>query len=162
VNNKKYRKWCTFVLPLLFITLMSYLCSEWTPNFQIIYFMFDWSIYRLFVLNSAWKRDSLQIMTFVYVCSTWNLVERKTRSETWITRNYKLVSHFLFNNTYCLLVITINTKCPNQVFYVWLFDLQTLCLKHVLETSLSPNDDIRKCLLDMKNGWSLKRVLRRE
>jgi hypothetical protein len=69
------------------ITLMAYLCSQWTPNFQIKYFMLDWSIYKLFVLNSARKRDSLQIMTFVYVCSTRNLVERKTRSDTWMTRN---------------------------------------------------------------------------
>jgi hypothetical protein len=68
------------------INLMAYLCSHWTPNFQIKYFMFDWSIYRLFVLNSAWKRD-LQIMKFVYVCSTWTLFERKTRSEMWMTRN---------------------------------------------------------------------------
>jgi hypothetical protein len=59
------------------ITLMAYLCSQWTPNFQIKHFMFDWSIYRPFELNSAWKRDTFQIMIFVYVCSTWNLIELK-------------------------------------------------------------------------------------
>jgi hypothetical protein len=88
VNNKKSRKWCKLVLLYYLITItMAYLCSQWTPNFQIKYFMFDWSIYRLFVLNRAWKRDTLQIMTFAYLCSTWTLVERKTRSETCITRN---------------------------------------------------------------------------
>jgi hypothetical protein len=87
VNNKKCRKWCKFVSPLLLITLMDYLCSQWTPDVQIKYLMFDWSIYRLFVLNSCWNRDSLQIMIFVYVCSTWTLVELKTRFETWITSN---------------------------------------------------------------------------
>jgi hypothetical protein len=65
------------------ITLMAYLCSQWKPNVQIKYFMFDWSIYRLYVLNRAWKRVSLQIMIFVYVCSTWSIVELKTRFETW-------------------------------------------------------------------------------
>jgi hypothetical protein len=36
---------------------MGYLCSQWTSNVQIKYFMFDWSIYRLFVLNRSWNRD---------------------------------------------------------------------------------------------------------
>jgi hypothetical protein len=40
------------------ITLMAYLCSKRTPNVQIKYFMFDWSSYRLFVLNRSWKRDA--------------------------------------------------------------------------------------------------------
>jgi hypothetical protein len=69
------------------ITHMANLCSRTIPNVQIKYFMFDWSIYRLFVLNTVWKRDSLQMMIFVYVCSTWGIVELKTRFETWITRN---------------------------------------------------------------------------
>jgi hypothetical protein len=63
------------------ITLIAYLCS------QIKYFMFDCLIYRLFVVNTAWKHDSIQMMIFVNVCSTWNMVELKTRFETWITRN---------------------------------------------------------------------------
>jgi hypothetical protein len=62
------------------ITLMAYLCSQWTPNVQMKYFMFDCSIYRLFVPNTSWKRDSLQVMIFVYVCSTWGMFEiKKTR-----------------------------------------------------------------------------------
>jgi hypothetical protein len=46
----------------------------------------------------------------------------------------------------------MDTKFLNQVFYVWLVDLQTICAKYGLETWFSPNDDIRKCLLDMKHG----------
>jgi DNA-directed RNA polymerase subunit RPC12/RpoP len=69
------------------ITLRAYLCSQSAPNVQIKYFMFDSSMYRLFVLNRSWKRDSLQMMIFVYVCSTCSVVELKTRFETWITRN---------------------------------------------------------------------------
>jgi hypothetical protein len=63
------------------------LCSPWAPNVEIKYFMFDWSIYRLFVLNRGWKLDFLQMMIFVNVCSTCNIVEQKTRFETRITRN---------------------------------------------------------------------------
>jgi hypothetical protein len=69
------------------ITLMASPCSERTPNVQIKFCMFERSIYRSFVPNTSWKRESLQIMIFVYVCSTWNVVELKTRFETWITRN---------------------------------------------------------------------------
>jgi hypothetical protein len=54
------------------ITLMAYLCSQSTPNFQNMYFMFEWWFYRLFVLNMGWKRDSLQIIIFVNVCLTWS------------------------------------------------------------------------------------------
>jgi hypothetical protein len=72
---------------LLLITLMAYLCLQWTPDVQIKYLMFDWSIYRLFVLNRGWNCDSLQIMIFVYVCSTWKLFELKTRFEMWVTSN---------------------------------------------------------------------------
>jgi hypothetical protein len=69
------------------IILTAYLCSQWTPNVQINYFMFDWSVYRVFVLNRRWKRDSLQIMLLVYVCSKCRIVELKTRFETLIIWN---------------------------------------------------------------------------
>jgi hypothetical protein len=49
-------------------------------------------------------------------------------------------------------MLTTNTKHPNQVFYVWKVDLQTICAKYGLETWLPPNDDIRTYLLDMKHG----------
>jgi hypothetical protein len=86
-NKKKCRKRCKFASPLIFITLMSYLCSQWTPNYHMKYFMLDRSIYRLFVLNRGWTRESLQIMIFVYVCSTWTLIELNTCFETWVTKN---------------------------------------------------------------------------
>jgi hypothetical protein len=87
VNNKKWRKWFK-VFPLsYFKTLMAYQCSQWTQNVQINYFMFELSIYRIFVLNMGWKPDTLLIMIFVNVSSTWSIVELKTRFETWITRN---------------------------------------------------------------------------
>jgi hypothetical protein len=59
------------------ITVMAYLCSQWTPNIQIKYLMFRWSIYRLLVLSRGRIRECLQIIIFVYVCSTWSIVELK-------------------------------------------------------------------------------------
>jgi hypothetical protein len=130
VNNKKWRKWYSFVSPFLFNTLMAYLSSQNTSIVKIKYFMFDWAIYRLFVLNTSWKRDSQQMMIFVNFCSTWSMVELKTRFETWIIRNdVNAVSLFppsLFNNTNGLTVLTMVTKCANQVFYVRLVDLQII------------------------------------
>jgi hypothetical protein len=69
------------------ITLVAYLCSQRAPNAQINYFMLDCSIYTLFVLNRGRKHDALQIMIFVYVCSTWSIGQHNKRFETWITRN---------------------------------------------------------------------------
>jgi hypothetical protein len=65
---------------------------------------------------------------------------------------YNFILTLLFNNTYGLPVITRNTKYPNQLFYVWLVDLQFTCTKYGLETLISRNDDICKCVLDMKHG----------
>jgi hypothetical protein len=61
------------------------------------------------------------------------------------------VSRFLYNNTYVLTVLKMDTKCPDQVFYVWLVELHTICAIYGLETWFSPNADIRKYLLDMKH-----------
>jgi hypothetical protein len=69
------------------IILMAYLCSQRTQNVQIKYFIFDWSIYSLFVLNTGWKRDSIKMMVFENICSSWSMVEIKTRFEKWLTRN---------------------------------------------------------------------------
>jgi hypothetical protein len=92
------------------ITLMANLCSRTTPNFEIKYFMFDWLIYRLFVLNRGWKLDFLQMMIFVYVSTTWGIVELKTRFETWITRNdVNIVS--LCHPSY---LITLKLTCAHK------------------------------------------------
>jgi hypothetical protein len=68
------------------ITLMASLCTQRTFKVQIKYFMFECSIYRLFVTNRCSKRDSLQILIFEYVCSAWGIIELKTHFDTWITR----------------------------------------------------------------------------
>jgi hypothetical protein len=68
------------------ITIMAYLCSQRTSNISINHFMFDWSIYRILVLNRGWKRVSCHVMIFQYVCSRWCIVELKTCFEALITR----------------------------------------------------------------------------
>jgi hypothetical protein len=50
----------------------------------------------------------------------------RTKNAYWDVNNMKwrkwckFDSPFLFNNTYGLPVLTMDTKCPNQVFYDWL------------------------------------------
>jgi hypothetical protein len=105
------------------ITLMVYLCSQWNSDFQIKYFMFDWSIYRLFVLNRGWKRDSLHIKIFEFVSSTWNKVEQKTRFETWISRNdVNGVSLFHLSYLITLMVYQCSQRTPNVQMKYFMFD----------------------------------------
>jgi hypothetical protein len=66
-NCVNYLYWFLFSY---LITVLAYLCSQCAPLVHINYFMFYWSMCRIFVLNTckAWKRDSVQIKIFVYVC----------------------------------------------------------------------------------------------
>jgi hypothetical protein len=105
------------------ITLMFYQCSKRAPIVQTKYFMFDWSIYRLFVIDWVWKSDSLQIMIFVNVCSTWDIVQLRTRFETWITWNdVNAVS--LFHSSYLirLLPYLYSQRTPNVQIKYFIFD----------------------------------------
>jgi hypothetical protein len=77
----------------------------------------------------------------------WDVNNRKWR--TWC----KIVSLFLCNNTYGLPMLTMDTKCTKQVFYVWLVDLHNICVKQGLETGLTPNNVISICLPDMEHRW---------
>jgi succinate-acetate transporter protein len=105
------------------ITIMPYMCSQWAPNIQHNYFMFGWSIFTLFVLNRAWKRDSHQIMIFVYICSRLNIVELKTRYETWITLNdVKGVSLFHLSYSITLMVYLRSQQTPNVQIKYFMFD----------------------------------------
>jgi hypothetical protein len=111
------------------IKLMACLFSQRTLNVQIKCFMFDWSVEIIFVLKSDWKCDSPQIMIFVNVCWTWSMVNLKTPFEIWITRNVVSGVSLFHLYYHALPVITKVTKCPHQVFYVWLVDLHTICAK---------------------------------
>jgi hypothetical protein len=86
VNNRKWYKWCKFVSLFLYNNGLPLLTMDTNCPNQV-FLVFDCSIYRRFVLNRGWKLDTLEIIIFVQVCSAWNIVELKTRFETWITRN---------------------------------------------------------------------------
>jgi hypothetical protein len=105
------------------ITLIGHLRSRKTPNVQIKFIMFDWSIHCLFVLNMVWKRDSLQMMIFVYVCSTSGIVELNTRFETWITTNdVNSVSLFHLSYLITLMVYLCSQRTPNDRIKYFKFD----------------------------------------
>jgi hypothetical protein len=73
-------------------------------------FMFVRSIYRLFVLNWGSKLNSLEMMIFVNVCSSWSMVQIKTRFQTSITRN-DVNGVSLFHLTY---LITLMASCAHS------------------------------------------------
>jgi hypothetical protein len=97
---------CLFHLSYL-ITLMAYLCTQRIPNVHVEYFMIESSIYLLFVLISAWKRDSLLMMIFVNVWLTWRIFELNSRFVTWITRN-DIIGVNLFHLCY------LSNTCPTS------------------------------------------------
>jgi hypothetical protein len=101
------------------ITLMAYLCSQRTPKVQTRYFMFEWSIYHQFVLNIGWKRVSIQMIIFVNICSTWSIVELKTRFEPWTKVNdVNGVSLFHLSYLVTLMAYPCSQWTPNvQVKY---------------------------------------------
>jgi hypothetical protein len=158
VNNKKWRKRCKFVSPSLFYNThgLPVLTMDTNSPNQIFYV-------SLVDLQKFCAKQGLETWLFpnndIRIC----LLDMKyswTKNAFWDVNNKKwrkwckFVSPFLINNTYGLLVLTMGTKCPNQVFYVWLVDLQTICAKWVMETWLSPNNDIGICLPDMRHSWT--------
>jgi hypothetical protein len=123
---------CLFKLSYL-ITLMAYLCSHWTPKVQINYLKFDWSIYRLFVLNRDFKLVSLKIMIFAYICLSRGIAELKTRFETWITKN-DVNGVTLFNISYLITIMAslahngLQVSKINDVNWVRLYHLPYLII----------------------------------
>jgi hypothetical protein len=120
--KKRFKSWKTrkvvngaslFHLSCL-ITLMTYLCSHRTSNVQIKYFIFNWPIYRIFVLNTGWKQVSIQMMIFVNVSCTWGMIDLKTRFETWLTRNdVNGVSLFHLSYLTTLMAYQCSHRTPN-------------------------------------------------
>jgi hypothetical protein len=113
------------------ITPMAYLCSQWTPNVQIKYFTFAWSIYRLIVINRAWKLDSLQIIIFVTLCSILGIGELKTPFDPWITKSNVIgVSLFHLSYLITLLASVCSQRTPmSKSSILCLVDLQPNCAK---------------------------------
>jgi hypothetical protein len=101
------------------ITPIDYLCPEKTTNIQIKFFMFLWTIYRLFMLNMGFKSESLQIMILVSVWSTCSVVEIKTQFETLKARNVENgVSLFHLSYLITLMAYVWSLLTPNvQINY---------------------------------------------
>jgi hypothetical protein len=137
---------------------MAYLCSQKntkSPNQLFYVWLFDLqTICSKFGLE-PWASPNYVIRNYLLDMKHgwtknmfWDVNNKKWR------KRCKFVSPFLFNNIYGLPVLKMDTKCPNQVLYVCFVDLQDICVKYGLETWFSPNNDIRKWLLDMKHGWT--------
>jgi hypothetical protein len=96
-----------FHFPYL-ITLLAYLCSQMARLVQIRYFMFDWTIYRIFVLNYAWKRYSLEMLIFVCL---YDMQPRwlKTRFRIWIAWN-GVNGAYTFHLSYLITVLALYIK----------------------------------------------------
>jgi hypothetical protein len=158
VNNKKWCKWCKFVSPFLFnntyglpvLTIdtksLNQVIYVWLVDLQSI--CAKWEV-------ETWSSPNDDIRKYLLYKKNnwtkylfWDVIKKQRRK--W----GKFVCPLLFNNTYDLPVFITDTKYPNQVLYVSLVDLQTICAKNGLEKCFSPNDDIRKFFVDMKDGWT--------
>jgi DNA-directed RNA polymerase subunit RPC12/RpoP len=107
------------------------MCSKLSPILEIMYCMFDCSIYRIVILTTGRRRNFLQ-MIFVYVCSTCSVLEIKTRLETWKARievNVVYWFHICYLVTVLALVIKL-TGAPNRYqlskSVIRFFNLQTI------------------------------------
>jgi hypothetical protein len=137
------------------ITLMAYLCSQWTPTVQIKYFMFDWSIYRPFALNSCWKLHSLQIMIFENVSSAWRIVELKTRFEAWIIRNdVSGVSLFHLSYLITLMAYLWSQWTPTFQIKYFMFDW-SIYRQFVLNRSWIRDSFLIKIFVYVCTTWSI-------
>jgi hypothetical protein len=96
-------------------------------------------------------------MIFVYVCSTWSIVENKTRFKTWITRN-DVNGLSLFQLPY---LITLMAYLCSQRHLMSKSSILCLigrstgyCAKYGLNMWFSLIEYIPKYLFDVKHSWT--------
>jgi hypothetical protein len=105
------------------------MCPHRNRNVQIKYFTFDWSMYRIFVLYTGWKHDSLQMIIFVNVFPTWSIFSLKTRFEASITRNdVNGVSLFHLPYLITFMAYLCSQWTPNVQINYFMFDWSILAL----------------------------------
>jgi hypothetical protein len=93
-------------------------------------------------------------MIFVNGYSTWGIFELKTHFGTWISRNdVNGVSFFHLSYLITLMAYLCSQRTPNK-YFVFHWENYISLAKYGLENWFYPNDDVRKCLLDMKHGWT--------
>jgi hypothetical protein len=130
VNNKKWPKWCKFLLLSYLITLRAYLCHNGHQMYKSSFlcvigrsteFLCQigagnvthtkwWYSYCLLDMHRSWTKNAIGNLK-CKKCLKWCI----------------LFSPLLFKNCFGLPVITMGTNSPNQVFYAWLIDLQNIC-----------------------------------
>jgi hypothetical protein len=158
LNRRKWREWCIFVSLFLFnkcFGLLLLTIASTYPNQVFYVWLADLqSICDKYELET-WlsPNDGIRKCLLVMQRSWTQNAPSGLNNKKW-HKSCKFESPFLFNNAYCFPVLSMGTKCRNQVFYVWLIDLQTICAKCGLETLLFPSDDSRKFLLDMHRSWN--------
>jgi hypothetical protein len=104
------------------LTLSTYLCSQWAPNVQMNYFMFNWSVCRLLVLNRCWKPISHQMM--IFVCY-FDMQRSWTKNELWAVNNMKCRKWCKFFSPFNLIILTTYLClqwAPNIHFMYFIFD----------------------------------------
>jgi hypothetical protein len=130
VNNKKWRKWCKLLLIPYLITLRAYLCHNGNQLSKSIFlcliarstdYLFQigagkvthskwWYSYCLLDMHRSWTKNAFGNLK----CKKWL---------KWCILFLPILFKFCFG----LPVPTMGTKCPNHVFYAWLYDLQNIC-----------------------------------
>jgi hypothetical protein len=121
-------------------------------------FMFHSSIYILFALNSACKRDCLLMMIFVNVCSTWIMVELNTRFETWITRN-DVNGVILFHLSYLITLMAYLRSQSTPIVQIKYFTFdwsiyRILLLNRGCKRNTLTKDWFSYCFFVMKHSWN--------
>jgi hypothetical protein len=90
----------------------------------------------------------------IRMSSNWSIGEIKSRFEKWIKRNY--VNGVSLFHLYYLISLMVylyhNGHQMSKSSTLWLIGSSSDCAKYGLKTRISRNDEIRKCLLDMKHG----------
>jgi hypothetical protein len=152
LNRKNWSEMCIFVSHFLFnnrIGLPGLTIGTTCPNLIFYVWLVDLQTICAKYGLETWLSKRWYFLDMQRSCTQhafWDVNNNKWRK--WCKFN----SPFLFSNPYGSPVLTMGTKCPNQVFYVWLVDIQNICAKYGLETWLTPNNDIRIYLLDMRRS----------
>jgi N6-adenosine-specific RNA methylase IME4 len=155
VNNRKWRKRCMIVSSFLSNNTYALPVPRMgTKHPTQVFYVWLVDLHTICAKQGleSWSSPNKNIRIYLL-----DINHSKTKNGFWDVNNTKwrkwckFVSPLLFNNTFDLPALTIDTKCPNQVLYMLLVDLHNICAKQGLERWLSPNNDIRICLLDMSH-----------
>jgi hypothetical protein len=113
-------------------------------------------LYVWLVLNSGCKREFLQIKILLYIGLTWSIDELKMRLVTWLIWNAvngKSLFHLPYLITLMAFLCTQRTP-KEQIKYFCLNGRSRDHLWQIGAGNVTPNNDIRICLLFMMHNWT--------